>query len=241
MPSDSPQAADPATALDDLRSRSVNYNEAAAPPAVTDGWHQDRHTVELGREAPGEPEPDGILRRAHALVDGYEFTNPHLLRAVYRRGSEVVGRDMLLEGRFLRLRFLLGVRITESHDELREGPNGPERVVGWSYQTLQGHLEQGRLTYEVVKEIDSGRVSFVIDAYSRQAPIANPVLRLGFAMFGRANQLRFYRYVTRRLCALVERPVPEVAESADGLVRAPSGASPGRGEAWTMVFRHPGR
>lgn len=228
-------------ALDDLRGRSVNYDETAAPPAVTDGWHQDRHTIELGREQPGEPEPDGIVHRARALVDGYEFTDPHLLRAVYRRGPEVVGRDMLLEGRFLRLRFLLGVRITESHDERRPGPRGPERVVGWSYQTLDGHLEQGRLTYEVVKEIDTGRVTFVIDAYSRRAPIANPVLRLGFTVFGRANQLRFYRYVTRRLVALVADPVPDAAPAEDGLVRAPTGAPPGRAEAWTLVFPHPGR
>jgi uncharacterized protein (UPF0548 family) len=239
--SDSPRAIDVAAALDELRGRSVNYDEATAPPGVTDGWHQDRQTVELGREAPGEPEPDGIVHRARALVDGYEFTNPHLLRAVYRRGAEVVGRDMLLEGRFLRLRFLLGVRITESHDERRDGPHGPERAIGWSYRTLEGHLEQGRLTYEVVKELDTGRVRFVIDAYSRQAPIRNPVLRLGFAVFGRANQLRFYRYVTRRLRVLVADPAPDAVEGEDGLVHAPTGAPPGRAETWTLVFAHPGR
>ncbi len=223
--------------LDDLRHRAVNYDERD----VTDAWHHDHLTIELGREAPGEPVPDGPARRAHALVDGYEFTNPHLLRAVFRAGPELVGRDMLLEGRFLRLRFLIGVRVTESHDELREGPHGPERAVGWSYQTLEGHLEQGKLTYEVVKEIATGRVTFSIIAYSRRAPIANPVLRLGFVAFGRANQLRFYRYVTKRLHALVASPPPRAAPAGDGLVHAPTGAPPGRAEAWTLVFVHPGR
>ncbi|WP_300018843.1 DUF1990 family protein [Pseudonocardia sp.] len=232
---------DVAAALEDLRGRAVNYDEHGAPPAVTDGWHQDHRAVDLGREEPGEPVPDGVAERAHALVEGYEFTTPHLLRAIYRRGSDLVGRDLLLEGRFLRMRFLLGVRITESHDDLRAGPNGPERVVGWSYQTLQGHLEQGRLTYEIVKEIDTGRVTFRIDAYSRQAPIANPVLRLGFSVFGRANQLRFYRSATRRLRALATRPVPYRTVARDGLVHAPSRAPRGRAEAWTLVFPHPGR
>src|SRR3712207_7370963 len=52
--------------------------------------------------------------------------------------GDLVGRNMLLEGRFLFLRFLLGVRIVAAHDELVDGPNGPERRIGWSYATLDG-------------------------------------------------------------------------------------------------------
>lgn len=233
-----------ASALDDLRDRSVNYDADAAPPHVHQGWHHDRCAIELGREAPGEPAPGGLAETAVVLVDGYEFTNPHLLRAVYRAGPTLVGRDMLLEGRFLRMRFLLGVRVTEQHDEVRDGPRGAERAVGWSYQTLQGHLEQGLLTYEVVKELETGLVTFSITAYSRRAPVPNPVLRWGFGLFGRANQLRFYRHALRRLRVLAHQPMPPLpspARPVTELAQAPTGAPPGRHEWLTVTFRDPGR
>lgn len=229
--------------LDGLRALPVNYDESAAPPHVTSGWHHDHVTVELGREAPGPTQPGGLAETAHALVDRYEFSNPHQLRAVYRPTSDLLGRDMLLEGRFLRLRFLFGVRITEQHDEVRDGPHGPERAVGWAYQTLAGHLEQGRLTYEVVKELDTGLVTFSIIAYSRRAPVPNPLLRWGFHLFGRANQRHFYRHALRRLRALVHQPLPPARSQpdADGLQHAPSGSAPGRAESLTLTSHNPGR
>lgn len=220
--------------LDDLARRSVNYREAAAPPNVVAGWHRDRQALEVGVEAPGEPERDGPFETAAALVNSYEFSDPSILRAAYRHPGDLVGRNMVLEGRFLVLRFLMGVRITERHDQVRDGPNGPERRVGWSYQTLQGHIEQGRLTYEVAKELDTGRVEFRITAYSRRSPIRNPVVRLGFRLFGRRTQLRFYRKAVERLRVLVQTPPPPPQPGPDGIVRAPSGFHPGRFEAWTI-------
>jgi len=229
-----------AAALDDLRSRPVNYDEAHAPPLVVDGWRQDRRVVELGREAPGALVPGGLAETADRLVNSYEFSDPRILRAAFRQPGGLVGRDMLLEGRFLVLRFLLGVRITARHDEVRDGPHGPERVVGWSYQTLRGHLEQGRLTYEVAKELATGRVEFRIIAHSRPAPIHNLIVRLGFHVFGRHAQLRFYRRALDRLLLLLQDPPPPPAAGPDGLVRAPSGAEPGRFEAFIVRIPHPG-
>ncbi|TWF74274.1 uncharacterized protein (UPF0548 family) [Pseudonocardia hierapolitana] len=233
-----PSLADAVAALHDL---PVNYDEAAAPPAVTAGWHIDRRVLELGREAPGEPEPGGLLETAGALVNNYEFSDPSILRAAFRYPGDLMGRDMLLEARFLVLRFLLGVRITTEHDEVRDGSRGPERVIGWSYQTLRGHLEQGRLAYELAKELETGRVEFRIVAYSRQAPIRNPVLRLGFRLFGRRTQLKFYRLALARLRGLVHAPPAPPRPGPDGLVRAPSGVEPGRFETFTLRFAHPGR
>jgi uncharacterized protein (UPF0548 family) len=232
---------DVAAAVADLGDRSVNYDESAAPPHVTEGWNQDRWTVHLGREAPGEPEPGGLVQTAGQLVNSYQFSDPAILRAAFRYPGDLVGRDMLLEGRFLVLRFLLGVRITAETDEVRDGPNGPERVVGWSYQTLEGHLEQGKLAYEIAKELHSGRVEFRIVAYSRQAPMRNPVLRLGFRLFGRRTQLQFYRQALRRLSAQLQDPPEPPAPGPDGLVQAPSGARPGRFEWLTIRIRDPGR
>jgi uncharacterized protein (UPF0548 family) len=232
---------DLAAAVGELRHRPVNYEEQHAPPFVVEGWHQDRRVVVLGREAPGEPEPGGVVETADALINSYEFSDPRILRAAFHHAGDLVGRDMLLEGRFLVLRFLIGVRITAEHNEMRAGPNGPERVIGWSYQTLRGHLEQGRLTYEVAKELETGRVEFRIIAYSRRAPIPNPVLRTGFRLFGRRTQLQFYRHALARLRRLMQAPPGPPAPGPDGIVRAPSGVEPGRFERWTLRFAHPGR
>ena len=232
---------DLAAAVGELRHRPVNYEEKHAPPFVVKGWHQDRRVVVLGHEAPGEPEPGGVVETAGALIDSYEFSDPRILRAAFHHPGDLVGRDMLLEGRFLVLRFLIGVRITAEHNEVRAGPNGPERVIGWSYQTLRGHLEQGRLTYEVAKELETGRVEFRIVAYSRRAPIPNPVLRTGFRLFGRRTQLQFYRHALARLRRLMQAPPGPPAPGPDGVVRAPSGVEPGRFERWTLRFAHPGR
>ena len=82
-------------------------------------------------------------------------------------------------------------------DETRIAGSGAERVWGWSYQTLAGHLEQGRLAYEVAKEMGTGSVIFRVSGYSRPAPIPDPVIRLGFRLFGNWTQQRFYRNVSR--------------------------------------------
>jgi uncharacterized protein (UPF0548 family) len=178
-------------------------------------------------------------------VSQYEFADARILRAVYRGGDELLGRNMLLEGRFFGLRFYLGVRITGVIDEARDTRDGQEQVWGWCYQTLQGHLEQGRLSYEVIKNLGTGQVSFRVNGYSRQAPILNPVIRLGFRLFGRWVQRRFYRNVERRMHHLVHDaqrglslPAPKVR--ADGIILAPSGVRRHPLERLVLGWLHPG-
>jgi hypothetical protein len=134
------------------------------------------------------------------------------------------------------------VRVTEVVDEIRDG----KRIWGWGYQTLEGHLEQGKLIYEVIKDVRSGDVEIQIRSYSRRAQIANPVLRLGFAMFGRRTQLKFYAAVGRRLRHIVQAILhgaqpPKPALTSDGLVVAPSGVSRHPLERLAVHSHHPGR
>ena len=229
------------TAVDELQHRTVNYDERAAPPFHTRGWHQDRVTGLVGVDPPGDERPGGVMDAARTLVDGYAFTDPAILRAAYRPGDTLLGRNMLLEGRFLVLRFLFGVRITATHDDVREGPDGPEHAVGWSYQTLVGHLEQGRLTYEVIKQLRTGHVLFRIDAYSRRAEIDNPVVELGFRGFGRGTQRRFYRHALSRMRRLIQDPPPPPTPDPDGIVHAPPGSGPRRVARHLVTLAHPGR
>ena len=155
----------------DLASRNINFDEREAPPHVTrDGTRTGSRSSSATRRR-ASPRRAAWRETAGELVNSYEFSDPRILRAAYKAPGDLVGRNMLLEGRFLFLRFLLGVRIVAAHDELVDGPNGPERLVGWSYATLDGHLEQGKLRYEIAKEINTGRVEFRIIAYSRWSPI----------------------------------------------------------------------
>jgi len=234
-------------ALDGLRRRHINYDPARAPQ---DGrpeghWHVDSGTTVIGQEPPGPPVPGGPWHTACQLVSEYEFADGRILRAVYRGDPELLGRDMLLEGRFWGLRFYLGVRITKVIDETRDAEAGPERVWGWSYQTLQGHLEQGRLAYEVIKNIGTGQVRFRVSGYSRPAPIPNPVIRWGFQLFGRWTQQRFYRNVQTRMRHLLQAgqrgmPMPAPTVRADGIVLAPSGVKPHPFERIARAWLHAG-
>jgi uncharacterized protein (UPF0548 family) len=240
-------SANQADELASLRGRRINYDPARAPEdgRVRGHWHVDSGEVVIGQEPRGAPVRGGAWETGCVLVRQYEFAEPRILRAAYRAGSELDGRDMLLEGRFYGLRFYFGVRVTRVIDEIRDGDDGAERVWGWSYQTLEGHLEQGRLSYEVIKNLATGRVTFRVCGYSRMAPIPSPVVRLGFMVFGRWTQRRFYEAAMRRMRDLVRAaqggaapPAPTVR--ADGIALAPAGAISNPVERLARAWRHPG-
>ncbi len=242
-----PGRIDASAALESLRGRKINYDPARAPQdGVPDGhWHVDSGDALIGHEPSGPPVPEGPWQVACRLVRQYEFAEPRILRALYRGDDELLGRDMLLQGRFAALRFYLGVRVTEVIDENRDENGVQQRVWGWSYQTLEGHLEQGRLRYEVIKNLGTGTVVFRVSGYSRQAPIPRPVIRWGFRLFGRRTQRRFYRNVLERMRNLVgaaqrNQPLPTPLVRSDGLVVAPSGVSRHPLELLAGAWLHPG-
>jgi hypothetical protein len=83
------------------------------------------------------------------------------------------------------------------------------------------------LTYEVIKVSGTGEVALRIYAYSRRAPIPNRMVRLGFRLFGRRAQLRFYAAVGQRLRRSVQAvlhgaPPPQTEHTSDGLVIVPT-------------------
>lgn len=197
-----PGQVDVGAALRGLRGRGLNYARAEVGPP---DWVFDVHRRSLGREAAGPPEDGGPWRRAREVVEEYGFTPPETLRAYYERGSALLGRDILLEARLPGLRFLMGVRITAVRDE-----SGDDRTLwGWSYETLLGHLERGRVDYELVKDHRTGEVEFVARSCSQLHPRAPWWMRFGWRLVGRRTQLRFYRRAGERLArglSVVEVP-----------------------------------
>jgi uncharacterized protein (UPF0548 family) len=213
-------------ALEAVRSAPDNVSEAelrAAPPSR--GWRRDDRRRALPPEMPGDPEPDGSFAMARGLVADYEFSDPRRVRAAFDPAEPLDGRVMLLELRWLVLRFLCGVRIVRVYDEDRDG--GRARVWGWTYRTLAGHVEAGERSFEVWKWRESGTVEFRTHAVSRVA-WRNPVMRVGFRLFGRPRQRRWVDAICRRMdhltaAALARRgALPAPPARPGGLVEHPA-------------------
>lgn len=220
-----------------LRLRDVNYHNG---DVSTPAWNVDVHRTWLGSERPGAPERGGVWERACELVSDYEFTPPELVRAVYDSNEGLLGRTMLLEGRFSLLRFYIGVRVTAVTDERRDTG---ERVWGFRYETLDGHVERGRLDYDVIKDEERGHVEFVMTACSRRSAALRPLLRLGWALFGRRRQLWFFRCCGQRMRRLThdgERRRPAVLDPSSVLVVAPTDAGRHRLDRFAVPVVDPG-
>ena len=190
-------------ALAALADKGFNFDPDQAERFTTaNGWHVDDYAQPLPPEPPGPPTPGGSFEVAQRLMRDYEFADPANVRAVYATDNPLERRDMLLEGRFWGLRFHFGVRVGGLVDEELAVDGRRLRRWGWNYRTLQGHLEMGQMDYEVGKWLDSGEVEFRIHAVSRPAHIPNPVIRLGFRLFGRRVQRRFARHACQRMARL---------------------------------------
>jgi uncharacterized protein (UPF0548 family) len=181
--------------VEDLRGRGYNFDPRRLRELVADeGWHHDDRRQALPPEPPGAPVPGGSFERARALMRDYAFAEGSAVHAIFARDAPLEGRDMLLVARFMGVDFRLGVRVGELVDEERTEEGRPVRVWGWSYRTLRGHLERGQMSYEVWKWLDTGAVEFRIAAVSHRARAGNPLVRIGFALLGRREQLKFYRH-----------------------------------------------
>jgi uncharacterized protein (UPF0548 family) len=198
-----PVPASAVRAFSDLHTRRVNFDPVGWEHALSDpAWRVDRHRTQLPAEAPGPPQPGGPFEVARQLLRSYEVADPALVRAVYDAAAPFDGRDMLLVGRFYGLRFPMGVRIGGVIDGPAEVDGAPIHRFAWHYRTLDGHLERGQMDYEVVKYLEDGRVEFRMAAYSQRAAIRNQIVRVGFALFGRRTQLRFYARAAERMRTL---------------------------------------
>ncbi len=155
------------------------------------GWNVDAREITLPSEAPGEPEARGAFALARDILTAYTFTPERLIRGAFDPEAPLLERPMLLTARFLWMRFELGVRVNRVIDETRENNGVTERVWGYSYHTLAGHMERGEITFEVAKEIASGAVKFRIHSFSQTGHIANWFYRIGFKLVGRRLQHRF--------------------------------------------------
>lgn len=188
-----------------LENRPVNFDPAEVePPVDLSAWRVDEMLEPLPHERPGAPEPGGSWEVAQRIMNGYQLADPRIVTDVFAPGAPLRGRDMLLKIHYGPLRFRVGVRVGEVREETVEIDGREVLRYGWAYRTLQGHFEEGEMRYELRKWLDSGDVEFRLHAVSRPARSGPPLLRTGFRLVGRNQQLRFYRQVCRRLKRLTE-------------------------------------
>jgi uncharacterized protein (UPF0548 family) len=212
-------------ALGELAGRPLNFDpDALAAAGPPEGWNVDDYRQQLAPEPPGEPVPGASFEIARQLMCDYAFADPAIVRAVFDPDSGLANRNMLLQARFGPLRFFLGCRVGSIADEERTIDGRAVRIWGWSYGTLAGHFERGQMEFAVWKWLDDGAVEFRIHAVSRRAQVGNPLVRLGFRLVGRRQQVRFARRACERMGDLVQR---ELARAASPAPTAP-GAQPPR-------------
>jgi uncharacterized protein (UPF0548 family) len=132
----------------------------------------------------------------------YRVADPSMVRAFYDHEAPLEHRDMALELRFGPLRLHVGCRTGEITDERREVEGRPVRVWGWPYRTLEGHVEQGEMNWEVWKWLDTGEVEFHVHSYSRNAGTRNPIVNLGFRLIGQRERRRYLRRACERMADL---------------------------------------
>ena len=153
-----------------------------------------------------------------------------MVRARYDPDAPLLGRDMLLELRALGLvSVYVGVRVCEVWDGQEERDGRRARVFGWAYRTLEGHVEQGQMGWQVWKWLDTGEVEFHARAVSRTAPIANPVIWLGFHLLKRYERRLYLGSTDRRMRELTARALREESP-ADAIRRASPELTARRGE-----------
>jgi len=212
-PLSNPEAA--RAALAELRDAPLNFDiERRAEYTAATGWKLDHYRRALPPEPPGPPLERGSWEGCRRLMLTYAFADPAIVRAMYDADQPLERRDMLLEGRFYGLRFLLGLRVGGIEDDTITVDGRPVRRWSWNYRTLRGHLEMGQMDYTVLKWTDTGEVEFRIDAFSRAAHIPNLVVRVGFALFGRHMQRRFARTALRRMERLVRAELAAASSPA---------------------------
>ena len=195
--------------LEDLAALDINF-DPDGPHRPEDGWRIDDYCRPLESEPPGPPVAGGSFEAAQELLRNYQVADPKLVRATYDPDAPLEGRDMLLELRFWFIRLRAGCRVGDVTDEERREDGRPVRVWGWAYRTLEGHIEQGQMSWEVWKWLDTGEVHFRIHSYSRNAENVNPILNLGFKLVGQRERRR---YLTTA-CERMERLTREALERA---------------------------
>lgn len=148
-----------------------------------EGDRRDVYEREVGVEAPGAPEPDGLHRRGAAAILRFDIFPPRLVRSVLRREPLQVGDTVgICYHQAPGIDLFFAARVVACFDE----EAGGIWRTGFTYRTLVGHPEHGEETFSAEKDLATGRVIVALRSWSRPGT----VLALTFAPWVRRQQVR---------------------------------------------------
>jgi uncharacterized protein (UPF0548 family) len=155
-------------------------------PRATD--NHDRHEGEVGLE----PIPEGAYDRVGNAIMEYRIFPPRMAERIVSRTPIQIGDVVGLRYYFLPgIHLFIASRVIEVFDEIKEGI----ARKGFTYRTLEGHVELGEETFAVEKDLATGRVIAFLQAWSRPG---HWLTRLGY-WYARWCQLHAGRSAIRYL------------------------------------------
>lgn len=200
---------EPLPLTDALRAKLValeplgfNYSvERNGPIDPAHGWAVDTYRIDLPAEPPGAPLTAGSFVAARRALASMRFVDPARIRVYFDPDAPLRGRTLLLRVRLFAgsIRLEFGARVTRAIEE----KEGEITSWGFAYGTLATHFEMGEIAFAVHKRRTTGAVWVTIDRFSKLGPIRNPFLALGARLLARPLQVRYARYVMRRIPELV--------------------------------------
>ena len=198
--------------LERARALQRNFTEGAGEMTLEAGWSQVHSVGRLGHEPPGPPRPDGLFERSRRVLDTFDFSDPRIVRWHFSTEEPLCGRTVLLELKSLnqKLRYLCAVRVGGTRLEHGEDCS----IYGFSFETLQGHIESGREWFLLRKDHGSGEVRFHIEASWRPGEFPNWWSRVGFTLVGRRYQRAWHRLTHVRLRELTRHRPDLVGQPA---------------------------
>lgn len=186
----------------------------SAPPcgdgAPDEGWSEYYSEAAIASELPGPASE--TFGRARQLVENYRFSDPRIVTGHFCVSDPLLGRRMLVEIKVLGLHFMNGVAITAVRSEVTR----QETVFGYRYDTLAGHVEKGSEWFLLMKDADTGKIRFRIQAYWQPGDLPTWWTRIGFRLVARRYQRAWHRLSYVRLRAFL---------GSSGLAPIPSGES----------------
>ena len=196
-----------------LQERGFNYEVESYSPDDP-SWRHDSYVKTVGTETPGPPEDGGLFMTAKQIVTEYRFPDPKRVTGEFDHSAPLEGRNMLLTAKFMGVRVQFAVRVVDVIDQEVQRDEGTCHEWGYAYRTLDGHWEVGQMTFLLRKNLESGEVLFLINAYSRPDRIPNPLHRFGFWLMGRKVQTNFAKRCLERLVQLTHEELN--SGSSDG-------------------------
>ena len=201
--------------LHDLETRGRNFSEPIDELTSKHGWRQF-YSEAVIVQGHAHPSPDeDLFERAKSILRNFEFSDRRIVTMHYLPSGPLLGRRMLLEIRPLRLlHYLSGVVVGDVFSEQH-----PDRTVyGLRYETLEGHLECGAEWFRLIREHETGRIRFRIDALWKPGQFPNWWSRLGFAALAPIYQELWHRYAHTIMARQVNHPELRRPNSRHGLL-----------------------